>query len=152
MKVSDYEMVVEYHTRVGILRAERLCAHWPNLLATDAEYVKIKYKGIEICNFLKSGSDYHGRSKVLSLFYFFPKDCEDALNVNSVTTDRVDYRMMSSNKDLRPLVVELLLNECDVVIKLPESDFQLNFAVSLKKYLVENYKGAVNVESARVPW
>jgi hypothetical protein len=90
--------------------------------------------GHQIAALRPSGIDYDGVR--IELSYNFPST-PDAAQPFFHNCETISLAMMSKDKDLRPMLISVLREECRVAIKLPDSDFQLSLASSLIHYLSE---------------
>jgi hypothetical protein len=79
--------------------------------------------GQKIMVLQSTGSDYDGVHKHIEVLCGFPYTSYDQgpfLN----EYEQIRCRMISKEKDLRPMLVAILRDECEVAIRLPDADFQ----------------------------
>lgn len=157
MKIKDYGLIAVYNPTLSSIPKKELdfCEEWPNLLIGDY-IIDVIYMGQKIASMRTAGSDYDGMHRYIEVSYSFPStpnDNEPFFN----RCERIQLKMISKGKDLRPSLVALLRDECDVAIKLPDSDFQLMLVSSLAHYLSENNinqstRSYLNDTAQRISW
>lgn len=138
MKIKDYGLIAVYQPRLSNISIKEFdfTEEWPNLLIRDYT-IDILYMGLKIVGMGSAGADYDGSHRYIEVLYHFPLSESDPYLFSS-ECERVQMKMISKDKDLRPMISDLLRDECEVAIKLPESDFQLTLAASLGRYLNQN--------------
>lgn len=132
MKIAEYGLVAHYISKpAGTIKSDLMYTlshdeQWPNNLA-QINGINIFYNGFHLAQiYADSETGYSNGNKQIVMLFGFPKSDNDRED-----SERVTFRMISKNKDLRPIIYKVLLDDCKLVVRLPKTDFQQIFCQSL---------------------